>query len=192
MYIGIIAIFSVLFATDQVSADSALTDPQRIEASRKVVAEFAAELQGELMKAIQRGGPKAAISVCRAIAPEIALRASERTGWDVGRTSLRLRNPNNKPDAWEEKVLREFETQKAAGKALETMEYAERLERDGKSAFRYMKAIGVLQPCLSCHGQNVAPDVKHALAELYSEDRATGYALGDVRGAFSVTQRLNE
>jgi hypothetical protein len=188
-HIVVTAVMWLILASTRALAGPALSDQQRIETSRTVVAEFAAKLQSELKNAIQSGGPKAAISVCSSIAPVIALAASQATGWDVGRTSLKLRNPNNKPDAWEENVLREFETQRAAGKPLETMEVAGWVERDGKSEFRYMKAIGVQQICLACHGRDIVPDVKKALAELYPDDKAVGYALGDVRGAFSIMQQ---
>jgi hypothetical protein len=189
--IVVAAVISFILAATRTSADPALGDQQRIDTSRTVVGEFAAKLEGELKNALQSGGPKAAISVCSSIAPAIAFEASQKTGWDVGRTSLKLRNPNNGPDAWEEKVLREFETQRAAGKPVETMEVAAWVERDGKSEFRYMKAIGVQQTCLACHGRDIVPDVKKALAELYPDDKAIGYALGDIRGAFRIMQPSN-
>jgi hypothetical protein len=50
----------------------------------------------------------------------------------------------------------------------------------------YMQAI-VTQPlCVACHGTALAPDVASALARLYPSDRATGFAVGDLRGAFVV------
>ena len=42
--------------------------------------------------------------------------------------------------------------------------------------------------CLGCHGKSIAPEVKAKLAELYPEDKATGFSEGDLRGAFVVTR----
>jgi hypothetical protein len=52
-----------------------------------------------------------------------------------------------------------------------------------------MRPIRLTNPrCLNCHGkpENLAPEVKEMLAHLYPEDKAVGYELGDLRGAFSV------
>jgi hypothetical protein len=165
-------------------------DPNAAEAKR-IVNEFAARLQGELQKAITAGGPVNAIAVCRHKAPGIASDLSEKTGWDVGRTSLKLRNPKlDAPDAWEEQVLRKFEARKAAGENVQDMTYAEIVTTDGKKRYRFMKAIPTGPLCLTCHGTSVTPEVASALHNLYPNDRATGYKLGDIRGAFTLSKPI--
>ena len=57
---------------------------------------------------------------------------------------------------------------------------------DGNRTFRYLKAIPTGPLCLKCHGSDLAPDLAAKLAELYPEDKAHGFAVGDLRGAFSV------
>lgn len=56
-----------------------------------------------------------------------------------------------------------------------------------------MKALPVAPLCLNCHGSaaNIPPGIKARLAQEYPHDRATGYALGQVRGAISVKQPLD-
>lgn len=50
----------------------------------------------------------------------------------------------------------------------------------------YMRAI-VMQPqCLACHGSAVAKPLKQAIAEKYPNDQATGFEVGDLRGAFLI------
>ncbi|MCB1124616.1 MAG: DUF3365 domain-containing protein, partial [Verrucomicrobiae bacterium] len=56
--------------------------------------------------------------------------------------------------------------------------------------FRFMKAQAVEPLCLTCHGEKLAPDVTEALAKNYPGDAATGYQLGDIRGAFSLKKKL--
>lgn len=68
-------------------------------ACRGVAMEFMSALKAELMKAMKAGGPANAIQVCKRMAPEIAAHKSRETGWRVARTSLKVRNPANAPDA---------------------------------------------------------------------------------------------
>jgi len=49
-----------------------------------------------------------------------------------------------------------------------------------------MKAVPTEGVCLACHGQNISPEVQTKLNELYPDDKATGYSLGQVRGAIVV------
>lgn len=161
---------------------------ERVAESRAVAAGFMATLKGELMRAMEQGGPAAAIEVCSQVAPAIAAEASERTGWQVGRTSLRVRNPENAPDAWERDTLRSFERRKAAGEPLGELEAYGVVEGAEGARFRWMKAIPTGEPCLACHGSDLAPQVRAALAEAYPADAATGFALGDIRGAFTIVQ----
>lgn len=162
----------------------------RAAASRAAVKEFAASLQGELGAAIKAGGPVSAIEVCSTKAPAIAADISKKQGWKVARTSLKLRNPKNAPDAWEAKVLKEFEARKAKGENPAQMEYSEIIK--DKKEFRYMKAIAIPAdaPCLTCHGDKIDAAVGAKLKTLYPQDQATGYKTGDIRGAFTITQPM--
>lgn len=164
----------------------------RAAASRAVVQEFATDLRGQLQAAMAAGGPSAAIGVCKEVAPAIAASLSEREGWQVARTSHRLRNPANAPDAHEAAVLERFLTARAEGIGAETLEEFGIVDMaDGTRSFRYMKAIPAEGPCLACHGAAIAPEVAAAIAEAYPQDRATGFVEGDVRGAFTIIQPLD-
>lgn len=164
---------------------------ERKAASKAAVKAFFGELKGELVKAMKEGGPVHAISACNLKAPGIAEKISAKKGWTVGRTSLKPRNPDNAPDAWERAVLEKFEARKAAGESPKKMAFAEVVEQDGKQLFRFMKAIPTAEmPCLACHGETLKPAVEAKLNELYPEDKARGYKAGDIRGAFTITQPM--
>ena len=138
---------------------------------------------------MKSGGPVEAIVVCNEKAPAIAARHGDAKDWDVGRTSLKYRNPDNAPDAWETSILQSFEQRKADGEDVKTLDYGEFVELDGKKAFRYMKAIPTGEVCLNCHGgDTVKPEVAARLADLYPDDKARGYSIGDIRGAFTIVQ----
>jgi hypothetical protein len=161
-----------------------------IDASHKIVKQFMGKLKGELMGAMKAGGPINALQVCNIKALVITQNVSAEHKMDIGRTSLKLRNPINTPDSWEAKVLHDFEKRKAAGEAVKPMEYAELVDNNGTKQFRYMKAIPVAKPCLNCHGEEVKAGVLNKISALYPSDKAIGYKLGDIRGAFTITKNI--
>lgn len=159
-------------------------DPRKQEAAA-IVQAFFGELKGELEAGMAQGGPVNAIAVCNEKAPGIAAAHAARTGWTVGRTSLKLRNAKNAPDAWERKVLEEFEARKAAGEKPDTLVKAEVV--DGR--YRFMKAIPTGNVCLNCHGGEIKPEVEAKLKALYPQDAATGFRVNDLRGAFTLSRK---
>ncbi len=161
-----------------------------IKQSRQAVKALATELKAELMAAMQKAGPIEAIKVCNTRAPQISKKISELKGLNVRRTSLKTRNSANKADDWEHGVLQQFEQRKRNGEAAQTLEYSQITEVNGKRAFRFMKAIPTGEICLTCHGENVAPEIKAKIKQLYPEDKATGFRVGDIRGAFTVVKPL--
>ena len=170
------------------TAASVNADP-RIDEARMIVKEFAGALQGELKAAMKSGGPVQAVEVCHSRAPAIAAQLSNEHGWQVGRTSLKRRNPGNSPDAWETAAMEQFEMRKAAGESASQLEFAESSMLEGEERFRYMKAIPTQAICLACHGgDTVAPEVAAAIERYYPDDQARGFSEGDLRGAFSLVK----
>lgn len=164
----------------------------RVAASRNAVKELQTTLVGELQAAMKAGGPTNAIEVCNTKAGAIAAELSKKSGLGIGRTSLKVRNPKNAPDAWETKVMQDFEARKAKGEDPAALEYSEVVTRHGKKEFRYMKALPVAQgmPCPVCHGEKIEPAVKAKLQQLYPRDKAVGFKVGDLRGAVTIRQPL--
>lgn len=165
-------------APSQSERDGART---RAEAAADRLAE---QLSGELRAAMTAGGTVAAISVCKERAPAIAAEIEAETGVEIGRTALRVRNRANAPDAWELEMLQAFEARHARGEALGAMA-AQTLEGD---TLRWMRPIPMGEMCSSCHGapETLGDDTRQALAQSYPDDRATGFEVGDLRGAFTA------
>jgi hypothetical protein len=161
------------------------------EQSRAHAAALQSKLGATLQEAIADRGPAHAIAVCRHDAPAIASELSTE-GWEVGRTALKLRNPDNAPDEWERKVLESFVARIEAGEDPTKIEHHEIVERGATRTFRYMKAIPTGGLCLTCHGEkdSMPSEVRDRLAELYPEDRATGFGAGELRGAFTISRSL--
>lgn len=153
-----------------------------------IVKKFGGTLKPHLKGTMQSAGPVEAIKVCSIQAPSIAEQLSQETGWKVNRVSLKARNSSSaSPDAWEANVLKQFDERHAKGESAKKMAYAEVV--DGQ--FRFMKAQGVEKLCLTCHGEKITSEVQNALKLTYPDDMATGYKLGEIRGAFSLTKDLN-
>ena len=180
----------ILLSTVLSSAVLARDYSKEIEESRATAGEFMQTLKQELQKGMQDGGPINAVSVCNLTAPGIANTYSIRKGWQVGRTSLKTRNTNNSPDAWERAVLESFDERKAAGEDPAKLEFHEVVKTNGKRELRYMKAIPTGGLCLACHGEHLDLQVKTRIETLYPHDQARGYKMGDIRGAFTITQPL--
>lgn len=147
-----------------------------------IVKQFAGKLKPELKQALENGGPVHAVEVCSEKAPAIAAELAEKSGWKIRRVSLKPRNPAAAPDAWERASLEALATRQANNDGSDPLVLVER----GDTSFRFMKAQVVEPLCLTCHGQEIEPDIAQALEHFYPKDRGTGYSLGDVRGAISL------
>ncbi len=165
--------------TPQPAAASAPGGPEAAALARADAAamRLASTLKARVVEEMGKGGPVAAVKVCNAEAPALAAQIQAETGVTLGRSSLRLRNPANGGPDWVRAWLDQQGERPAAGVApVSTV-------ADGKA--RVIKPIAVEAPCLACHGapEALAPDVRTELAQRYPADTATGYALGDLRGA---------
>ena len=174
--------------TSGVSAGSG--EAAELDQAKTATAAFAVALKSELVSAMQSGGPIEAIDVCNTRAILIGEEVSLQQGMTLSRVSLKNRNPGNAPNEWQAAVLDSFEARKLAGEAPATLAWHEVADTENGQEFRFMKAIPTGAVCLACHGQALAPPVAEKLAELYPEDKATGYSEGDIRGAFVVTKTM--
>lgn len=133
-----------------------------------------------LMAALTTGmaeGTEAAIEACNAQAPGIAAQQTTE-GIRMGRASHRLRNPDNVAPDWVAPVLEAYLA--AEGQA------APRVVPIADGRRGYVEPIMLGPLCLECHGTSLSPGVSARIAQLYPEDQATGFALGDLRGVFWV------
>jgi len=188
----IITLLSVLSGVVAVTPAWAQED-KLLEQARNIATEIPPKLLAVLQEEITKSGPEGAMAVCREKAPQMAKAASEKTGWNIRRVSLKNRNPNATPDAWEKAALEEFDQRKAAGEAPATLEKSEVVVADGNlRTYRYIKALPTQPLCISCHGNpdNFSPTFKSKLHELYPHDKATGYVPGDIRGAITLKRAL--
>jgi hypothetical protein len=134
------------------------------------------ELLAELTEALSSSGPASAIEVCSQKAPQIAADVSQQFGVRIGRTSHRLRNPENVPPEWAEPLV---DAQVAEPQLIALTE----------GRLGTLLPIRLKAQCLMCHGPKaqILPDVQQALDRAYPKDQATGFQEGDLRGWFWVS-----
>ncbi len=132
-------------------------------------------LMGTVMAAAEEGGFGSAVEVCQSEAEPIAEAIAERQGIAIGRTSRKLRNPDNLPPEWAREHVAADEDERF---------YA--IGDEGSLATAI--PIHIAAPCMNCHGatEHLADGVEEALAQFYPKDRAVGYEKGELRGWFWV------
>ena len=150
------------------------------ETGKKAAESLMTSLGGQLKAALEDGGPVNALQVCQQVAVPMTEAADQ--GFEEGvirRTALRVRNPSNAPDELDRKVLG------ILGSAGELP--AAHVEWTPDTA-RFYKPLVIQEVCLKCHGdpKSFPEELTNTLAELYPEDQAAGYQLGDLRGVIRV------
>ncbi len=111
-------------------------------------------------------------------ASNIAKQLTSGSDFYVRQVSLRYRNPDNRPDTYETRLLNGF----TGPKPLEVWQVS---KEGGKKSLRYMLPMVADQSCLACHGSyESAP--KFIQARYPKDHFSYGYQLGEVIGAVSV------
>jgi hypothetical protein len=165
-----------------------------MQETRDIAAAMLKELGQTLQAAMADGGPENAIGVCKTQAPEIAMKLSMKHQLKVARVGTRARNPDmGVPNDWQTQALKQFETRLAKGDKPYDIEFIQLVKSGSYDLeLRYAKPI-VLQPmCTACHGtpEQISPEVKAKLDQLYPNDKAVNYKPGELRGAVVVTRLL--
>jgi len=103
----------------------------------------------------------------------------------IKRISLKPRNPVDTPNEKERVILESFEKMFRCG-----IKPKEIIIENKDSVTIYKPIMINKKVCLKCHG-NVDPNSKigQTIKKFYPYDKATGYKLGDFRGAFVITMK---
>lgn len=173
-------------ATAAAEAAQAKVDSKGLVAATELPADVSAamdrlqnRLKERLMAEVAKGGPAAAVEVCRTEAAAITAELNQG-GLKIGRTSHGLRNPANAAPQWSAAWVQAQGGRKvAAGPKLAAVNLP-------GGAKGYVRAIGTASVCVTCHGpaEQLAPPIRELLAQRYPQDRATGFVENDLRGWF--------
>lgn len=180
---AIMAVFFVIFGSYAYRHQSAIVLNEAVEKAR-IVAYEAIRAREYLSRSLLEGNVelnRERFGLIPVVAStRIALLAAEDAGFRVRQVSARYRNPDNKPDVFEQQALQALQQQKVRD------EYFAVAEFEGTPVLRYVKPFLADESCLECHGQ--PEQAPRFIRELYppETDRAYHYQLGEIIGAASV------
>jgi len=194
-YRAILAISAILLAISACNSPNSKAktpsaeEPNETQDALERGNEIAFEAQGALMSqvssALQQGGTQYAIGYCNLKASGIADSIGALHNAQIGRIATRNRNPNNYlKNATDSAAYQSFEQAMAAGTTPEPV----LKEVDGERYF-YKPIVLKMEACLKCHGtpgKKVQKETLEALAKTYPNDKALGFEIGDLRGAWKI------
>jgi len=149
----------------------------------QIVSNTFATLSSHLKSALQRGGVQEAVQYCHLNAYPLVDSLSRVHRASIRRISLKVRNPEDLPDRFEERALNRAQKMLAEGKTIEP--WVEHYPEETA----YYAPIYVRDLCLKCHGtpgKTISSEDYDLIKKLYPEDEAIGYQEGDWRGLWSI------
>lgn len=160
-----------------------MSDEEYIDQGLDISSSTFLALSGALKKSIKAGGLENALSYCNLNALALTDSLSNFYDVEIKRTSLKQRNPKNRPTADEVEILNQYEEAKKSGEPLMAM------VNEVSGVKKFYAPILVHDVCLKCHGLTTDISIYDSILKHYPDDLATGYAMGDLRGMWSVTFR---
>jgi len=157
-----------------------------VQTGQKASSQLLKTLGSNLKKHMKAGGPMEAAEFCITNAYPLTDKLNSDLGSDVSvkRVSLKYRNPANAPREDEAVVLTAFESLQKEGVMLPPY----LVKQVDKETYKYYKPLTINKGvCLKCHGVIKNSELSAKIAKNYPHDKATGYKLGDLRGAIVVT-----
>jgi hypothetical protein len=169
------------------AADGSLS-PDTLKKYLSAGQEFAkatgAVLVKNLTEAISARGPEGAIEFCSVRVHPLTDSIAHVVGASIRRVTDKPRNPANQADATALAHMETLKANMAAGHPPSGMI----MNVAGQRVGYYPIVTNAM--CMVCHGQpgtDIAPATQARLADLYPDDKATGYRPDELRGLWVVT-----
>ncbi|MGC9344439.1 MAG: Tll0287-like domain-containing protein [Bacteroidales bacterium] len=186
IFLLIVIISSCSGRTEKSAQNEIKTEKEYLQMGMEIANQTQAELLKVVSGAMASGGPVYAIEFCNLKALDLKDSLSHLYNCEIERIALKNRNPEGKPDSETEwNQLESYQQAHAMGDSIgpELHVFEDRVEY-------YQPILIKVGTCLVCHGDPETQIAEATLAkinELYPEDRATGFAMNDLRGAWKIT-----
>lgn len=194
---GIAFLFMVFFyacntnSQKQTAEEAAKIDVKKVEQpqfdylseGKKIAGEAQSVLGKNLMNAINAKGTKYAVEFCNVEAIPLTDSIALVLGASVKRVTDKPRNSNNQANESQLDLINKMKEEMKVGNAPKSQV----VKMNGKMVGYY--AIVTNQMCLKCHGDknvDIEPGTYTKIKALYSSDKATGYAVNELRGMWVV------
>lgn len=149
------------------------------------------KLGKNLISTINKSGTESALSFCNEQAIPLTKSIADKFSISIKRVSDRPRNPANKASLKETSLIEQYKYNLINKKKMTAL-----VETATGGHYIYYSPIVTDALCMQCHGSSNEIDetVKTKLRELYPNDQAVDYTIGQVRGIWRIEfkQMLNK
>lgn len=142
-------------------------------------------IKSALAKAIKEKGPEYALEFCNAQAIPITDSLGLSMNVGVKRVARKNRNPQNLTQGAENDIYKQYVMGYLQNQTPRSL-----IEIDKNGHPVYYKLIPVKAECLMCHGTpgvEIAPNLAARIKELYPNDKAIDFKVGEPRGMWAIT-----
>ena len=167
------------------SADTQ-TPKEVIEKGKHATQLLVKTLGSNMKKNLKQGGAMQALDFCSQEAYTLTQSVNDKLpkGVSVKRISQNNRSPLNKPSDDEKLVLEKLHAMQQKKQALPKFVVIQSDEH----TYKFYKPLTINKGvCLKCHGDISNTKLASEIAKRYPNDKATGYKMGDLRGAVVTT-----
>jgi len=163
------------------------TDAQKVALQRgkAIAAETLSLLSSNLQTAIQQGGVTNALPFCSLAASPLTAAMAGKHGVTIRRVTHKPRNPGGRADAEEVAILKHFEAAMTGTNLPPPLV----TNLTASTATFFAPIILNNELCLKCHGdlrKDISTENAAVIQHLYPQDEATGFKLGQLRGAWRI------
>ncbi len=140
--------------------------------------------KGHIQKVASTQGLPAVVDFCNKKALQLTDSMAQANNVIIKRTSHKLRNEKNAPDAAQKEILDTYLKAQEEGQALKPI-----VKKDKDGYVHFYGPIKLKHECLKCHGQpekDISPAIYKVIKEKYPNDQATGFKEGDLRGIWDI------
>jgi hypothetical protein len=173
-------------APSQPPALTAEVQQAAVQRGTAIAAETFSLLSSNLQAAIQSGGLSNALPFCSLAASPLTAGMAQKHGVTLRRITHKARNPAGKASEVELAVLQSFAVALAAT-TNPPPPFATNLI-SGQATF-FAPIVLNNELCLKCHGEpgkDISTENLAVIRQHYPQDEATGFKLGDLRGAWRI------
>jgi hypothetical protein len=152
-----------------------------LEKGRMLSQRAAETLNARLTGALSKGGAEAAVEFCSEVGIPLLDSLADVHQVRFKRAAIRYRNPLNRADSTEARVMAEYERKLAMQEVLKP----ELIALNG-GRWKFFSPIITAPHCLQCHGKELESGVARRIRNTYPEDLAIGFESGQLRGLWSI------
>lgn len=179
-------ILALTLCVTLVASDKQQNQQQIMKIGKESAVALFKTLEPKLQEKIKKDGFAKASEFCTNEAQKLTAEVNKnlQKGVSIKRISLKNRNPLNAPATKnEENILKSFDLLNSSGVMLRA------LVENSTNSYKFYKPLVIQKGvCLKCHGDEntIDKDAKALFSKKYSNDKAVGFKMGDVRGAIVV------